>query len=318
VAVDEERIVGCVIPKVTTLAGEKIGIVDVIFVDRNAQGKGVGKALLNCALSRFQEAGCKTLYYVVDRFNSPSWNMALHHRFDLFEFNEQLRVFGWKIFSLWWVNDYFFNPGTFMLKKTGEEGQITREVWVGWHLFLAWIGFSFVLWVMGFRLDAPLLDSIPFVLGVVGVSILAHELSHKLVARSLGFKTVFKVWESGLTFSAVFALLGITLLPFYGSTFIKEKDWAYNKELKKMGLIYLAGPFVSLVLASSFLALHHWGSTEWLVALGQVGLTTNVVLAAFNLLPIRPWDGRRIFLWHKPVWSLLVVWFALLMVAIFL
>jgi Zn-dependent protease/predicted GNAT family acetyltransferase len=318
VAVDEERIVGCVIPKVTTLAGEKIGIVDVIFVDRNAQGKGVGKALLDSALSRFQEAGCKTLYYVVDRFNSPSWNMAVHHGFDLFEFNEQLRVFGWRIFSLWWVNGYFFEPGTFLLRKTGQGRQMTKEAGAVWHLFLGWIGFSFILWVMGIRLDAPLLDSIPFVLGVVGVSILAHELSHKLVARSLGFKTVFKVWESGLTFSAIFALLGITLLPFYGSTFIKEKDWAYNKELKKMGLIYLAGPVVSLVLASSFLALYHWANTECLVALGQVGLTTNVVLVAFNLLPIRPFDGRRIFLWHKLVWSLLVIWFTLLMGAIFL
>jgi GNAT superfamily N-acetyltransferase len=230
VAIDEERIVGCIIPKVTTIAGEKIGIADGIFVDRNAQGKGVGKALLDSALSRFQEAGCKTLYYVVDRFNSPSWNLAVHHGFDLFEFNEQLRVFGRRIFLLWWVNGYFFNPGTFMLRKTGGESQMTREAGLGWHLLLAWIGFSFVLWVTGIRLDAPLLDSIPFVLGVVGVSIFAHELSHKLVARSLGFKTVFKIWESGLTFSAVFALLG-TLLPFYGSTFIREKDWAYNLTL---------------------------------------------------------------------------------------
>ena len=45
VAVDKEKIVGCVIPKVTTLAGEKIGSVDGIFADRNVQGKGVGKAL---------------------------------------------------------------------------------------------------------------------------------------------------------------------------------------------------------------------------------------------------------------------------------
>jgi Zn-dependent protease len=242
--------------------------------------------------------------------------MAVHHGFDLFEFNEQLRLFGWRIFSLWWINGYFFNPGTFMLRKTGEGSRITKEAGAPWHFFLAWIGFSFVLWVNRIRLDAPLLDSIPFVLGVVGVSILAHELSHKLVARSLGFKTVFKVWESGLPFSAVFALLGITLLPFYGSTFIRQKDWAYKKELKKMGLIYLAGPVVSLVLASGFLALYQWATTEWLVALGTVGLRTNVVLILFNLLPIRPWGGRRIFLWHKPVWSLLVIWFALLTVAI--
>jgi Zn-dependent protease len=167
---------------------------------------------------------------------------------------------------------------------------------------------------VGIKLGAHWLNSIPFVLGVVGVGIFAHELSHKLVARSLGFKTVFKVWESGLTFSAFLALLG-ALLPFYGSTFIRQKDWAYNKNVKKMGLIYLAGPVVSLVLAFCFLGLAHWANTEWLVALGTVGYRANFALVLFNLIPIfpfTPFDGRKIFLWSKIVWSLLVIGFALL------
>jgi len=48
VAVDEKRIVGCVIPRVLTMAGEKIGVVDAVFVDRKIQGKGVGKAPGRC------------------------------------------------------------------------------------------------------------------------------------------------------------------------------------------------------------------------------------------------------------------------------
>ena len=314
VAVDGEKIVGCVTPRITTLIGEKVGIVDAIFVDRNVQGKGVGKALVEAALSRFQEARCQTLYYIVDRFNSPSWNMALHRGFDLFEFNEQLRVFGWKILWLWLATGYYFAPGTFILRKTAKENQMAREVGEGWHLLLAWLGFSFVLWIMGTRHGEPLLDFIPFVLGVVGVSILTHELAHKLVARSFSLKTIFKVWESGLTFSALLALLG-ALLPFYGSTFIRQKDWAYNKDVKKMGLIYMIGPVVSLVLAFCFLGLAHWTNTEWLVALGTVGLRANFVLVLVNLIPIFPFtcfDGRKIFLWNKLVWSLLVIGFMLL------
>ncbi len=321
VAVDEERIVGCVIPSVTTLAGEKIGSVYLIFVDRNVQGKGVGKVLVDAALSHLQKAECQTLYYVVDRFNSPSWNMAVHHGFDLFEFKEQIRVFGWKILSLWRVTDYFFSPGTFILRKTGKESQIAREAGAGWHFLLAWLGFSFVLWMESIRQDALWLNSVPFVLGVVGVSVFTHELSHKLVANSFGLKTIFKVWESGLVFSAFLALLG-ALLPFYGSTFIKQKDWAYNKDVRRMGLIYMVGPIVSLVLASFFLALAHWANTEWLVALGTVGFRANFVIALFNLIPIFPFacfDGRKIFLWNKIVWSLLVIVFILLVgVKIFL
>ena len=315
VAVDKEKIVGCVIPKVTTLAGEKIGSVDGIFADRNVQGKGVGKALAEAALSHFQKSGCKTYYVLIDRFNSPSWNMFLHKGFTPFEFNEQFRVYGWKILSLWWVNNYFWEPGCFILRKTDKESQITREVGEGWHFLIAWFGFSLTILAMGIRLGAPLLESIPFVLGVVGVSIFAHELSHKLVARSFGLKTVFKVWESGLVFSVLLALLG-GLWPSYGSTFIKQKDWPYNKKIEEMGLIYSVGPVISLILASCFLGLTHWTSTEWLVALGIVGFRVNFVLALFNLIPIFPFsifDGRKIFLWNKIAWSLLAIWFILLL-----
>ena len=314
VAVEGETIVGCVIPLVATHAGEKVGMVGGIFADRNVQGRGVGKALVDAALAHFQQEGCKTLYYIVDRFNSPSWNMVLHRGFDLFELNEQLRVFGWKTISLWWVNGYFWEAGTFLLRKTGKDSQITKEAGAGWHLLLAWLGFSFVLWMLGIRHDAPWLDYVPFVLGVAGVTILAHELSHKLVARSLGLKTVFKVWESGLVISALWALLGV-LVPFYGSTFIKQKDWSYNKDVRKMGLIYMAGPVVSLILASCFLALGVNGS---LLLVGTIGFWANSSMVFFNLIPIfpfTPFDGRRIFLWSKTIWSLLVIWFILLMVA---
>ncbi len=315
VAVDGEKIVGCVIPIVATITGEKVGIVEGIFVDRNVQGKGVGKALVDATLSHFQKEGCKTNYVIVDRFNSPSWNMFLHNGFTPFEFNMQFKVFGWKTLSLWWINDYFWAPGCFILRKTGKASQRVREVGDGWHFLIAWLGFSLIILVAGTGLDYPLLGSIPLILGVVGVSIFAHELSHKLVANSLGLKTVFKVWESGLVFSVLLALLG-GLYPSYGSTFIKQKDWPYNKNIKEMGLIYSVGPVISLVLASCFLALAHWANTEWLIALGTVGFLVNSALVFFNLIPIFPFtplDGGKIFLWNKIIWSLLAIWFALLL-----
>ena len=315
VAVDGERIVGCVVPYIDTHAGEKVGIVGGIFADRNVQGKGVGKALADAALSHFQKEGCETNYVLVDRFNSPSWNMFLHKGFTPFEFNEQFRVYGWKILSLWWINSYLLEPGCFILRKTDKESQTAREIGEGWHFLIAWLVFSLIILVAVARLDDPLVASIPLVLGVVGVSILAHELSHKLIARSFGFKTVFKVWESGLVFSFFLILLGV-LIPFYGSTFIKQKDWPYYKKIKEMGLIYSVGPVISLVLASCFLGLTYGTSTEWLVDLGIVGFWVNSVLALFNLIlvyPLTPFDGRKIFLWNKIVWSLLVIWVTLLL-----
>lgn len=273
--------------------------------------KGLVRPLADAAMSHFQEAGCETCYALVDRYNSPSWNMFLHKGFTPFEFNEQFKVFGWKILSLWLDTRYFFNPGTFILRKANKGSQVVREVETGYHFLLAWLGFSFVLWMISIRHDVSWLNSIPFVLGVAGVSIFVHELSHKIVANSLGIKTIFKVWASGLIFSAFIALSG-TFLPFYGSTYIRQTDWAYNRDIKRMGLIYIAGPVVSLVIAFCFLGLTHWTNAESLVVLGIVGFWTNFVIVLFNLIPISPFDGRKIFLWNKTIWSLLVIGFTVL------
>jgi len=165
---------------------------------------------------------------------------------------------------------------------------------------------------VGLRHDAPVLTSIPFVLGVVGTSMFVHELAHKLIARLFGLKTVFKANELGLVFSASFFLLFGVFYPAYGSTYIKQKDWPYNKNLREMGVIYTAGPVVSLVLAFCFLGLTHWADREWLEALGTVGFWTNFSLVFFNLLPIPMLDGYKIFLGNKTIGVLLVTGFILL------
>ncbi|MCD5412657.1 MAG: M50 family metallopeptidase, partial [Dehalococcoidia bacterium] len=125
-------------------------------------------------------------------------------------------------------------------------------------------------------------------------------------------KTVFKANELGLLFSAPFSLLVGVHYPTYGSTYIKQKDWPYNKNLREMGLIYVAGPVVSLVLAFCFLGLTHWGDRGWLEALGTVGLWTNFSIGGFNLIPIPMLDGNKIFLGNKTIGVLLVIGFILL------
>lgn len=331
VAIDEDRIIGCVIPLVTTIAGEKSGIVGGIFVDRRAQGKGAGKALAEAALLRFQAEGCESCYVLVDRYNSSSWNMFLHKGFRLFEHNRQLKMFGSKIISLWWAIGYFFEPGTFILRKNSGENDNMGELGESSHFFLAWLGSISVMLISFYNPDrsasllpAAFFISVPVVIGVTGVSILAHEISHKLVASFFGLKTVFKIWESGMIFSALLALLGVTFYPSYGSTFISQKDWPYDRHMQKMGLIYAAGPAVSLLVALVFLGLAYKGEQtglEWLLAIGHTGLIFNCILVLFNLIPIFPFtifDGNKIFQWNKPVWAMLVTSFILLAILIVL
>jgi Zn-dependent protease len=137
---------------------------------------------------------------------------------------------------------------------------------------------AFIALLLGASLAQPL----GLVAAAVGVvlflaSILAHELSHALVARRFGVGTKsIELWALG------------------GMARLERESPTPRAE----GWIAAAGPLASLVVAG--IALGGW---RWLDSLGRfhtlasmlgwIGFV-NVALAAFNLLPGAPLDGGRI------------------------
>jgi Zn-dependent protease/CBS domain-containing protein len=112
-------------------------------------------------------------------------------------------------------------------------------------------------------------------------SVLAHELSHALVARRLGLKVE-----------------GITLFIFGGATSIDSDSRTPREE----ALIALAGPATSIGLGIVLLALNGIVAQPQLAALlGWLGFI-NLLLGAFNLIPGFPMDGGRLL--RALIWRL--------------
>src|SRR5215831_8260104 len=107
------------------------------------------------------------------------------------------------------------------------------------------------------------------------VSVLAHELSHSLVARARGLKVD-----------------SITLLIFGGiSTITSDPSRAVDEFL-----VAVVGPLTSLVLAGLFWALETASGSDG-GALGAIlGYLAfaNLLLGLFNILPGFPLDGGRV------------------------
>ena len=104
-------------------------------------------------------------------------------------------------------------------------------------------------------------------------SVLAHELSHAIVARRFGLKVE-----------------GITLFIFGGATTID----ADSRTPREEALIAIAGPAASLLIGAALLVVgqivtqpHIDGAIAWL---GFV----NIALGIFNLIPGFPMDGGRV------------------------
>lgn len=138
---------------------------------------------------------------------------------------------------------------------------------------------------------------------------LLHELAHKFTAQKYGCWSEYRYTEIGLMltlltgfFGFVFAAPGVV----WHSGHVTEKE---------EGKISAAGPVTNLGLAAIFFAL-------WFLVPGAGFLSLllwfvawiNVWVGAFNLIPIPPLDGSKIWKWSVAVY--IGMWIGFILIGI--
>ena len=122
--------------------------------------------------------------------------------------------------------------------------------------------------------------------GILMLFALIHELGHIIVGVILGFKPT-----------------KLEIMPYGISVGFKIKCEDYNKKIKKGNMlaikkviIALAGPLTNLILTIIFLTvnINFFGIERNLV------IYSNILIGAFNLLPIYPLDGSKILMAFLP------------------
>jgi Zn-dependent protease/CBS domain-containing protein len=160
---------------------------------------------------------------------------------------------------------------------------------------LSWfIIFFLILWTLTFSLfpaTYPGLSSNAYIgMGIAGtllffLSLLLHELSHSLVAKTKGIPVE-----------------GITLFAFGGVSRTRMDAETPGDEFQIAGV----GPLTSLVLAELFALIWWFGrNAGWSVPVTGVAAylaSINLGLAIFNLLPGFPLDGGRLF--RSIIWKI--------------
>jgi len=153
-----------------------------------------------------------------------------------------------------------------------------------------------------FSFDSGLFLAFVVAFFTAGVGFLLHELMHKYVAQSYGLFAEFKAFYNMLWLAVLFSLFGF-IIAAPGAVFIRG---AITRE--KNGKISLAGPMTNIVLAVIFLiGLLLIGGSGFLGVLFSFGLTINSLLAAFNMIPVMPFDGAKIKDWSVGVYTITVI-----------
>ncbi|MDD1749215.1 MAG: hypothetical protein LUO89_05000 [Methanothrix sp.] len=164
----------------------------------------------------------------------------------------------------------------------------------------------------------PGLEMILIITVGVGTGFLLHEMAHKFVALHFGYWAEYRANMMGLIIAVaasfvgfIFAAPGAVMIskPNAPQEFYMQDPFGQEelkREIKRETLwISLAGPMTNIILViSSFLLLLLSSSSGLAAQAANFALIINLTLAAFNLLPFGPLDGKKIFDSNRTVWLL--------------
>jgi len=162
---------------------------------------------------------------------------------------------------------------------------------------------AFVFSYEGISRIGDFISNLPLAVFAVVTGFILHELAHRYFARRYGAHAEFKMWKEGLLLAIGIALLtnGAFVFAAPGAVMIYPRSslWGHTTLTKrKMGIIAIAGPVVNIILASIFLVINVYYPSQ----LFKLGALVNIWLALFNMLPIPPLDGSKVFYWDKRIW----------------
>jgi Zn-dependent protease len=158
--------------------------------------------------------------------------------------------------------------------------------------------------------------TVPFRVIAFVIAFSLHEWAHAYAAWKLGDDTAKR--EGRLTINPIphidpFGLILILFGPFGWAKPVPVNPLRFRGN-KRLGMVYVsaAGPFVNLILAIvfavMFYAVAHSGilagmnekAAEAIILTLRFSVLINCALFIFNLLPIHPLDGSKIFRFLSP------------------
>ena len=156
-----------------------------------------------------------------------------------------------------------------------------------------------------------------------------HEMGHKFVAIRRGYVAHFRLWMWGLLltlFVVVFSGGGIVfgapgavyIAPAAMAAYGYDSTYRPRDPEQENMVISAAGPGINLAFAVAFLGLFLAAPLgSFLSTIAQFGFALNVGLGSFNMLPVPPLDGSKIFRKNiivglglaLPLWAMFLILF---------
>ena len=182
-------------------------------------------------------------------------------------------------------------------------------------IIIAWMVLSFGItyrYFLGLQ-SGDLGNLAPIVAGFIATAtgFILHEMGHRYVATQYGYVARFRLWAQGLLLTIIIVLVTMGTIVFGapGAVYITPAATSfYDSNYRRADperdnmIISAAGPGINLAFALLFLPLTLiFSHSSFAYAVGVFGFSLNVGLGSFNMLPVPPLDGSKIFRKSIPV-----------------
>jgi len=215
------------------------------------------------------------------------------------------------------LNDYFGNTERYTIPV--HKGSIWHfsKIEIK-HLIQATLAFTLALAFIGKGIVGAIENPSIFIIDgflyfiSLAPAFLLHEMAHKITARRYGCWAEFRANPAGLRFGVILAaILGIVFMA-PGAVMV-----AGRTTTAQFGRIALAGPVTNIILWSIGigLALIFGELNIILDRIIQTWLWGNDILAAFNMLPFGPLDGKKIKTWSDTIFN---IWFSITLAVVWI
>lgn len=166
-------------------------------------------------------------------------------------------------------------------------------------LLKSWLIISIVFTIAftGFSLDKEFLTAVIVAAITAGLGFLLHELAHKFTANYYGCSAEYRANNTMLWVALGIAVVFQAIFIAPGAVMVRGVQ-----SKKENGIISAAGPAMNIVLALLFIILSIFVPAGAWSIIFTYGVLINAWLALFNMIPILPFDGRKVWVWNKPVY----------------
>ena len=156
--------------------------------------------------------------------------------------------------------------------------------------------------MFGFISTELFIVMVPVSLIAVGLGFILHEIAHKFTAQHYGCWSEFRYDERGLMMGLFISVIIGFVWAAPGATWISG-----HVSRRENGIISLAGPATNMAISIAIIPiifiLPLSVMTYYLILSGWI----IAFLAVFNLIPISPLDGSKIWKWNPAIYILFFV-----------